>query len=319
MQDRTTELQLFKTSINLSEYAASVGYDLDRQASSRNSAVMRHANGDKVVIARSGAGHWIYFSVQDDRDNGTIIDFVQKRTGGDLGTVRQTLRPWVGSHPTPLRRPEPGRFAAKLEPSNQDIAAVQAAFAACEPGPSLYLERRGLNKAVQGGERVTGTIFTDKRRNTVFPHWNRAGLSGFELKNTGFTGFAKGGEKGLWHSRIRPGDDTAVFAETAIDALSYFALEGHAKMRLFSTGGALNPVQPGLIAGAVQQLPEGGTVILATDFDPGGDELATALRQAIGGAGRDELHVIEDRPKQPGADWNDVLRGVQGYFRDPGP
>ena len=32
--------------------------------------------GDKIVIAQDEDQHWIYFSVRDDSDNGSIIDFV---------------------------------------------------------------------------------------------------------------------------------------------------------------------------------------------------------------------------------------------------
>lgn len=316
MLNRFTEIDDFKRKINLSEYAATCGYDLDPKASSRNSAIMRHDNGDKIVIARAPSGHWVYFSVRDDRDNGSIIDFVQHRQRVDLGVVRQELRPWVGEHPGP--RPAATRFAANLEPATRDITAMQAVFAACEPGSSFYLDGRGINNAVQTGERFNGTIFVDRRRNTIFPHWNQSGLCGFEIKNTGFTGFAKGGEKGLWHSRIRAGDDTVVFTETAIDALSYYALEGHPTMRLFSTGGALNPAQPGLIAAAAQRLPEGGTVILATDNDEGGDALAEHIAEAVDSGGRSDLSVIEDRPKRRGQDWNNVLQqAVQFHTPEP--
>ena len=83
-----SELERFKTTINLSEFAAARGYALDRRASSVNSAVMRHPDGDKIVIARNEGRTWIYFSVRDDRDNGTIIDFVQNRGGGLAGARR---------------------------------------------------------------------------------------------------------------------------------------------------------------------------------------------------------------------------------------
>ncbi len=67
-----SELDDFKAHINPSEYAAAEGYVMmDRRASSRNSAVMRHQNGDKLMIAQ-GYKYWIYFSVRDDADNGTI-------------------------------------------------------------------------------------------------------------------------------------------------------------------------------------------------------------------------------------------------------
>ena len=40
MTTRPDELEAFKRSVNLTEYAASCGYELDRKASSQNSVVM---------------------------------------------------------------------------------------------------------------------------------------------------------------------------------------------------------------------------------------------------------------------------------------
>ena len=40
---------------------------------------MRHGNGDKIIISREDDGHYVYWSVRDDSDNGTIIDFVKYR------------------------------------------------------------------------------------------------------------------------------------------------------------------------------------------------------------------------------------------------
>ncbi|NJN46009.1 MAG: hypothetical protein HC808_05475 [Candidatus Competibacteraceae bacterium] len=91
--DRNTELEAFKRQINLSEFAASMGYTLNRRASCRNSAEMHGPDGDKVVIMRDTDSHWIYFSRQDERDNGSIIDFFQKRSPCSLGQVRMALAP----------------------------------------------------------------------------------------------------------------------------------------------------------------------------------------------------------------------------------
>jgi hypothetical protein len=83
-----TELEAFKE-INLTEYAAAQGYELDRKASSRNSAVMRRGEGDKIIVARGQDGHWIYCAVHDARDpGGSIIDFVQHRDRCSLGRAR---------------------------------------------------------------------------------------------------------------------------------------------------------------------------------------------------------------------------------------
>jgi hypothetical protein len=45
-----TELERFKIEVVLPEFAATRGYSLDRRASSRNSIVMRHPDGDKIII-----------------------------------------------------------------------------------------------------------------------------------------------------------------------------------------------------------------------------------------------------------------------------
>ena len=75
---QTLDYSRFKTDINLTQYAAYFGYEIDAKKSTKSSIAMRR-DGDKVIISRKGA-NWVYFSVMDDSDNGSIIDFVQKRT-----------------------------------------------------------------------------------------------------------------------------------------------------------------------------------------------------------------------------------------------
>ena len=96
------ELESFKNGIDLRAYAAEQGYQLDRKESWRGSAVMRHPNGDKIVVKRGSDGHYVYFSVRQDNDNGSIIDFVQFRQNVSLGVVRKELRPWIGQPPVPV-------------------------------------------------------------------------------------------------------------------------------------------------------------------------------------------------------------------------
>ena len=103
-----SELDDFKRKIDLRQYAAEQGYTLDKRESWRGSAVMRNG-GDKVVIKLDGDGHYVYFSVRDDRDNGSIIDFVQHRKRLSLGEVRKELRPWIGRSATSLPRFFPAR------------------------------------------------------------------------------------------------------------------------------------------------------------------------------------------------------------------
>jgi len=72
-------------------------------------------------------------------------------------------------------------------------------------------------------ERFLGRIKIDARGNAVFPHFDTEGLTGYELKNRNFTGFASGGVKALWVSNAKEDDNSIVFCESAIDALSHAA------------------------------------------------------------------------------------------------
>lgn len=295
------ELERFKTGVNLSEFAAARGYALDRRESSRNSAVMRHADGDKIVIARHEGGTWVYFSVRDGGDNGTVIDFLQNRGGGSLGEVRKVLRAWSGTE----RPPAPvADFVRDLFPVSRDRAAVIAAWERARATIALpYLTSRGLGPDILGLPIFAGGLRVDGRSNALFPHYDREGLCGFEIKNQGFTGFAAGGTKGLWYSKARPTDDRLVLTESAIDALSFHVLQGDATTRYMSTGGSLNPQQPALIRGAMEKLPPGGIVFLAFDADEGGEKLAEEV-QAFAPSGRDVRRVVPD----VGKDWNDTLK-----------
>ena len=126
---RERELERFKTEINLVAYAQSIGYQYLKRESSRSSAVLRHNSGDKIVIVTNTQGHGIYFSLLDDKDQGTIIDFVQQRNNFNLGEVRKELRPGLlkgDSHavglvakPEPMGRDKINEYLQRLQNLNQ--------------------------------------------------------------------------------------------------------------------------------------------------------------------------------------------------------
>jgi hypothetical protein len=167
---------------------------------------------------------------------------------------------------------------------------------------------RKIPAALLQSERFSGRVRIDERGNAIFPHFGRDGICGFEIKNRAFTGFSPGGEKGLWCSRTRAGDQALIIAETAIDALSYAALKPGAGNCFVSTAGEMNPAQPGLIKSAVEKLPTGGRVILAMDNDAGGDHLSEKLQALFCDLKPAERSLMIDRPQGRGEDWNDVLR-----------
>lgn len=312
---RDPELEAFKTDIDLRQYAASVGYELDKRESSRSSSIMRHANGDKIIIKRGGDSHYVYFSVRDDSDNGSIIDFVQKRRGLNLGQVRKELRPWVGK---PIFPALP-RFSL-LEITSKDRLLIETEYRSMKLALAhSYLEgERCLPAFLLSSPRFAGRVRVDRYGNAVFPHFDQDGLCGYELKNRNFTGFAKGGEKGLWLSRTLPADNSIVFAESALDALSHAALFPDEKARYASISGELNPKQPDLIKAAIVRMPEGSEIIAGMDANEAGRKLAEVVRLAFEGivteTGRMDLVFTLHLPDREGADWNDMLKGKTSSF-----
>jgi hypothetical protein len=218
MMNPDSELEAFKREIDLRQFAVSLGYEIDRRESWRGSTVLRRG-AEKIVVKRNGNGHYVFFSVRDDRDNGTVIDFLQGRQNLSLGAVRQILRPWIG-------RPAIFSQFSKLEPAGADRMRVEGAYRRMAHAQRFpYLEHeRCVPAAVLLSPRFAGRMRIDCLGNTVFPHFDASGLCGYEIKNCGFTGFAAGGQKGLWFSHTHPADRRLVLTESAIDALSYAAL-----------------------------------------------------------------------------------------------
>jgi len=178
-------------------------------------------------------------------------------------------------------------------------------------GHHAYLENeRRIPPEVLAHPRFEGRIHVDAWDGAVFPHWKREAICGYELKNHGFTGFAPGGEKGLWLSATTDHDTALVITESAIDALSHFAVHRPATYRYASIAGTLNHTQPELLREAAASLPVDGEVILATDNDAGGDSLLGTLRGVLGSL-EPRRRIGEDRPATRGADWNDVLRDAR--------
>lgn len=306
--NQDTELDLFKREIDLRQVAVSLGYAVDRRESWRGSTVLRRG-GDKIVVKRNGNGHYVFFSVRDDGDHGTIIDFLQRREHRSLGVVRQVLRPWIGHLAIPVQFP-------KLEPTSSDRVRVESEY--CRMANALrhpYLENeRRLPANVLSSPRFTGRVRVDRRGNAVFPHFDVSGLCGYEIKNQGFTGFAAGGNKGLWFSHSRPSDRRLVLAESAIDALSHAVLfpDAEDRTRYASLGGKPNTKQPELIQLTIARLPEGAEIVAAFDADEAGRMLVNMVRLAVANVASrtgGNLNFLVHLPTRDGEDWNQVLQG----------
>jgi Toprim-like len=154
----------------------------------------------------------------------------------------------------------------------------------------------------------------DMHGNAVFPHFDQLGLCGYELKNRNFTGFAPGGEKGLWSLHEKDGDARLIFAESAIDALSHEVLFPDDSARYKSIGGQTNPRQPDLIHAEVLRMRTGSEIIAAMDADDAGRVFSDLVQLAVAQAARPDLSFRVHVPEREGDDWNQVLKDSRHSF-----
>ena len=297
------ELNIFKKNIDLREFASSYGYFLDKKKSSQTSSVMRNVDGDKLVMAIDNKSScYVYFSIRNPHDNGTIIDFLTNRNHGNLGEIRKILRGWLG---IPAAKKDLPVFQ-KLKPADKDTQRTIIEYEqAVHFSHSPFLEWRGLDTALLNSPRFKHQFKIDRRGNVLFPHYNRNGLCGFEKKNYRFTGFSGGGVKGLWSSVCLKEDKCLVLSESAIDGISYQALHNLLFTRFISIGGSMNPDQLELLFLAMRKM-EGGEVHLAFDNDKDGEKIVEQVRDIA------PKGVTISRPLPKTKDWNQDLTNIIG-------
>lgn len=309
-QNQGDELERFKTAINLVDFAVSVGYEIDTRESSKASVVLRRAD-DKIIVATDADGHGIYFSVRDDSDHGSIIDFVQKRDGLNLGQVRKILRPWVVGSPATYSPKAPAAMRRRPQPTTGDrrqALAVWSKMASTQGNHAYLTTEREIEPATQADPRFVRAVRIDSRGNAVFPHYDEIGITGYELKNKGFTGFASGGEKSLWHSANIDTATRLVIVESAIDALSHAEIMQDADAAYISVGGAMSDKQIVLLTQFIKDMQvRAGTLIVATDNDTAGEVLAAQIVALVPGA-------KTERQAPSRKDWNDALIALKNFI-----
>lgn len=298
----------FKQEINLTQYAARLGYEIDRKKSTRTSIVMRKDHQDKVIISKRD-GNWIYFSVYDDRDNGTIINFIQNRTNKTLIEIAQELQLWIGGG---ITLPHPKDYAEHVDEKKSDADRIKKLFNYCSPiTHHEYLASRGIIEDILKSVHFYGRVFKDNFNNAVFPHFNENGVCALELKNEDIGFFVRGSEKTLWRSNVTLSDETLLISETAIDAISYQILHSPNDAFYTATSGGLSPLQADYLTKLFRALTQIKEVILITDNDQGGDTLTGRLTQVINQS-KFNGSINRHSPDIRGEDWNNVLKDQLG-------
>jgi Toprim-like len=297
-ENSSDELEHFKQDISLVAYATQQhGYDV-KDSSRRGDWHKLHKDGETLIVTRKPDGHEIYMNPGDDRDNGSIVDFVKARGAGhgqgmNLGQVRQTLRAYLNEDgpardkvafeamPRPVqsveRRPLPEGLS---EQESKNFLISEALGVQPKLTDRTYLHSRGLSDATIDAPAFENRVFTAQNghhKNTAFPLYNEGGITTIEEKNTGFKSMLPGAKDGIWVSQPTQGRGTpverVVVMESAVDAMSKYQLEqsgGRGPNTMYvATAGQVTESQTALIQRLVdRQQPK--ELTLANDNDAAG-------------------------------------------------
>ena len=286
MSNCNDELERFKSEIELPRYLYNQGYEYDLKKSTLGYKVMKNAH-EKVIITRKPDNHYVYINPHNDKDCGSIIDFVKTRRGLNLGQIRKELRPWIGGGdpPKPVKTrkilPDKQHQIVKTDPDYGRIALTW--LNASEVFDYKYLRSRGIRPATI--KKYGDSVKQSKNSTLLFKHLGAEGVAGYEYKSDTAAGFSSGGRKGL--CVLRPQGDQVkikkmVITETALDALAYAQIDKCREDTAYvSTGGNCSAHQVAQIKAVVERFEM--DVIHAHDADLGGDRQAAALQKEVGG------------------------------------
>ena len=297
------ELEKFKQEVNIAEVAQLFGYYIDKEKSSRAVKQLRNdSTGDKIVVSRNKVnGHYIYFSMRDYKDNGTIIDFLQRHTGKNLGKVRVWLRKWLKNE---IQGEYEQTSIVESRTERNKIARVWEKI----KNTDLITDFRGINRAIW--EEI---IERDRVKVTdeaiYFKMLDLDGICGIEKR--GFDGekrIISGSEKGLWSFGNLKNAKEVVIAESPIDAISYKVLQGNNDdVYILATMGAMSRKQEEILKELANRAKD-KKIIIATDADEAGERMAKQIADIFMQAGA--VEIVRARPSR-GKDWNEELEAVQ--------
>lgn len=307
------ELHTFKTKINLSEYAASKGFLVDKKKSTKKSCVMRR-DSEQIVISIGEKGYYIYFlrGPKTTVDSGTIIDFVQRDSGLTLGQVRIELRKWLGWKNRP--KINPSNFVRINKRSSSEDLNLTKEFLELwdidddRSSVLSYLSSRGISKEIAFNERFKDRLRTDKYNNIIFPHYLNKDVIGWEIKNFKFTGFPLNSKKSVWFSNRYESDTALILFESGIEALSFYQLfpEYLLNSWCISTAGGWGPESEYMMELAFKEYPE-QTIILGFNNDKEGYRYDNSIITLLKKSDDQRIPIIKKPVKK---DWNDDLKSM---------
>ncbi|WP_324680863.1 toprim domain-containing protein [Hymenobacter sp. GOD-10R] len=274
-QPREPELNFtqVKKDLNLIDLVLHLGYQHNRAKSGPSLDKGKfhvfdyrgNPNLDQVIIYKANSGDYLYFSRADDRDKGSVIDFLKYRVenpriDGIVASAGKGI--WasvIDNAKRFLNLPEQQRQAspilqASIEPVKRGDQYVPDFLLKTTPlTDKRYLLSRGLSEETLSNSCFAGRILNHiheglskdghsyKFVNTAFPQLYKDKIVGLEIKANGFKGQAADSlnSSALWISNSGAKTHTLIVSESAIDSLSHFQLKQPNNTMYASTSGNL--------------------------------------------------------------------------------
>lgn len=257
--------QQIKERVELPELLSHYGYSLQKGEDMGKGKWHVFEGDDKLVVFKGRGGDWMYFNSQDDRDKGSVVDWMKNRVStGRVAGIEQLpgRNMWqsVNDHfRAYLNLPEAERPKLTLPPISETAPGEKfhsIYTKDCRPlENTAYLESRGITKSTLENPQFAGRILDQLHAvqregmpaktyiNTAFPAYHEGRVVGLELKGEGFKGQAAESQfaRSLWLSKLPEGRPPThlVISESAIDTLSYAQMHPGERALYASTSGTL--------------------------------------------------------------------------------
>lgn len=260
MNKELKTFQEFRNEISIIELAVANGYHIVRNAGLKYPVLKNNTTGDKIIIVNAqSTSNQGYFNPRDDKDKGTLINFVHYRLGTlfpmmsgqtDAKSINAILYDY-------LRLPISKRNRL-LEKTTSIIKHYQERKFIL-PGwitplnDTSYLQSRRINDKTIFDEIFNGRIFNASVGgfcNIGFPYYDKNDhIIGCELRNTDFKKMLSGSDRSnsVWHSNLPENLESVILTESPIDALSYHQLKGKKDSMYVSFGGSVSDKQLDLL------------------------------------------------------------------------
>jgi hypothetical protein len=281
--------------ISILEFAQAHGYVLNKKKGLKW-PVLEHPSGDRIIIINPRHTHnQGYFNPGDDRDKGTLIQFVTNRLDwlfpkntvlSDTALVNKILHEW-------LQMPFRSRlYRAKTSiPSRHGSKVEESVFSKALLKPLKdysWLMSRGISKRTIESPLFKNAIFqyrSGSHLNTAFPYRTKLGgeIVGAEVRNHQFKGHMAGSRKtdSIWISQPAKDSQRIIICESALDCLSHYEMNPDPGNVYMSFGGQLTQGQLRAIENLYDHLSKQCTpeVYIGVDADTKGDDYTRMIEQ----------------------------------------